>query len=157
MLQHPDHAIFRQLFVISGAKSTKTSVQNDSDHRNDSGKSDRLTLNFDSLKEMTSSERESELGQYFIIKVKTILEQQNLDFDLHTKLNDIDIDSIAAAELSSIVKSDFNTGISISDILQKFSIEDIIKLILNNRNSDSSGKPDSLDPESRSNWLEGEL
>ncbi len=157
MLQHPDHAIFRQLFVISGAKSIRTSAQNDSDHGNDSGKSDRLTLNFDTLKEMTSSEQESELGQYFIIKVKTILEQQNLDFDLQTKLNDIDIDSIAAAELSSIVKSDFNTGISISDILQKFSIDDIIKLILNNRNSDSSGKPDGMDPESRSNWLEGEL
>jgi SAM-dependent methyltransferase/acyl carrier protein len=157
MLQQPDHVFFRQLFVISGAKSTKTSVQNDNARENDSTRPNDQSLNFDNLKEMTSLEQESRLGLYFISKVKTILEQQKLDFELHTKLNDIDIDSIAAAELSSIVKSDFNTGISISDILQKFSIHDIIKLILNNLNSYSSGKPDGSDTESGSNWLEGEL
>ena len=157
MLQQPDHVFFRQLFVISGAKSTKTSVQNDNALENDSTRTNSQSLNFDNLKGMTSSEQESGLGLYFINKVKTILEQQQLDFDLHTKLNDIDIDSIAAAELSSVVKSDFNTGISISDILQKFSINDIIKLILNNLNSYSSGKTDSLDTQSGSNWSEGEL
>lgn len=157
MLQQPDHVIFRQLFVISGTKSTKTSVRIGNTRENDSTRKDSESLNFDNLKRMTNSEQETRLGLYFTNKVKTILEQKHLDFDLHTKLNDIDIDSIAAAELSSIVKSDFKTGISISDILQKFSVNDIIRLIVNNLNSDSTGRPDGLDTESGTNWLEGEL
>ena len=73
------------------------------------------------------------------------------------KLNDLDIDSIAAAELSSIVKADFNTSIRISDVLQKFSINDIMKLILNNLRTNASVKPQDMDSESVNNWLEGEL
>lgn len=157
MLQQPDHILFRQLFVISGAKGTKTTMEFGNTHENDSAISDSQSLNIDSLKGMTSTEQESALGPYFISKVQTIMEQQNMELGLHTKLNDIDIDSISAAELSSIVKSDFNTSISISDILQKLSVNEIIKLILNNLKSYSSVKPDGLDTEAVGNWLEGEL
>lgn len=157
MLQQPDHVLFRQLFVISGTKGTKTAMEFDNAHEKDSAISDGLSLNFDSLKGMTSAEQKSALGSYFISKVQTIMEQQNMELGLLTKLNDIDIDSIAAAELSSIVKSDFNTDISISDILQKLSIKNIIKLILDNLKSYSSVKPNGLDTEAASNWIEGEL
>ena len=156
MLQQNDHVIFRQLFVVSGVKRSKTAVQQVNNHERDSAISKSQSLNFESLQRMTSKQRESGLGLFFISKVRTIMELQNPEFDIDTKLNDIDIDSIAAAELSGIVKSDFNTGISISDILQKFSINDIIKLILNNLNS-SSVKPDGKVPEPGVNWLEGEL
>lgn len=157
MLQQPDHILFRQLFVISGAKGTKTAMEYGNTHENDSAISDSQSLNVDRLKGMTSSEQESALGSYFISKVQTIMEQQNMELGLHTKLNDIDIDSISAAELSSIVKSDFNTSISISDILQKLSVNEIIKLILNNLKSYSSVRTDGLDTEAVGNWLEGEL
>jgi len=156
MLQQPDHVIFRQLFVVSGVKSSKTAVQFVNNHERDSAISKSQSLNFESLKRMTFKQRESGLSLFFLSKVRTMMELQNPEFDIDTKLNDIDIDSIAAAELSGIVKSDFNTGISISDILQKFSINDIIKLILNNLNS-SSVKPDGQVPEPGVNWLEGEL
>jgi acyl carrier protein len=89
--------------------------------------------------------------------IRTIMEQQYLELDLNTKLNDIDIDSIAAAELSGIVKSEFNTVISISDVLQKYSINEIIRLIIKNPGSsvkEKRGKPVS---ESKVKWLEGEL
>ena len=156
MLQQPDHVIFRQLFVVSGVKSSKTAVQFVNNHERDSAISKSQSLNFESLKRMTFKQRESGLSLFFLSKVRTMMELQNPEFDIDTKLNDIDIDSIAAAELSGIVKSDFNTGISISDILQKFSINDITKLILNNLNS-SSVKPDGQVPEPGVNWLEGEL
>ncbi len=157
MLQQPDHILFRQLFVISGAKGTKTAMEYGNTHKNDSAISDSQSLNVGSLKGMTSTEQESALGSYFISKVQTIMEQQNMELGLDTKLNDIDIDSISAAELSSIVKSDFNTSISISDILQKLSVNNIIKLILNNLKSYSSVKPDGVDTEAAGNWIEGEL
>jgi ubiquinone/menaquinone biosynthesis C-methylase UbiE/acyl carrier protein len=157
MLQQPDHILFRQLFVISGTKGTKTAMEYGNTHKNDSAITDSQSLNVDSLMGMTPTEQESALGSYFISKVQTIMEQQNMELGLHTKLNDIDIDSISAAELSSIVKSDFNTSISISDILQKLTVNNIIKLILNNLKSYSSVKPDGLDTEAAGNWLEGEL
>jgi ubiquinone/menaquinone biosynthesis C-methylase UbiE len=156
MLQQPDHVIFRQLFVVSGVKGAKTAVQYINTHENDSAISKSQSLNFDSLKGMTSRQRKSELGLFFISKVQTIMELQNPEFDIDTKLKDIDIDSISAAELCSMAKSDFNTGISISDILQEFSIKDIIRLILNNLNS-SSVRPKDQVPEPGGNWLEGEL
>ena len=156
MLQQPDHVIFRQLFVISGVKSTKAALLNENSKEDVSTILKNQSLNFDALTGMTSKQQELGLGLFFLSKVRAIMELQNPEFDLDTKLNDIDIDSIAAAELCSIVKSDFNTGISISDILQKFSINDIIKLILNNLNS-SSVRPYRLVPEPGYNWLEGEL
>jgi len=156
MLQQPDHVIFRQLFVISGVKGTRTAVLNENSKEDYSTISKIHSLNFDSLAGMTSKQQELGLGLFFLSKVRTIMELQDPEFDLDTNLNDIDIDSIAAAELCSIVKSDFNTGISISDILQKFSINDIIKLILDNLNS-SSVRPYRLVPKPGYNWLEGEL
>lgn len=157
MLQQPDHVIFRQLFVISGIKGNGTSVQYENNDENDSIISTGKSLKIDSLIGMSSSDQKSGLGIYFINKVRTIMEQQNLELDLHTKLNDVDIDSIAAAELSSIVNSDFNTVISISDILQKLSINDIVKIILNNLKSYTSVKSNDQVTKTGGSWLEGEL
>lgn len=112
------------------------------------------TLYFNRLKEMTASEQESELGVYFINKIKTILKQEHLQFDLNTKLNDAGIDSLLAVELSVMTKFDFNTDVSISGIIQSFSINDIIKLILNTLKSDL---PEESDVQLATNWIEGEL
>lgn len=111
-------------------------------------------LYFNKLKGMTVPEQESELGLYFINKIKTILKQEHLQFDLNTKLNDAGIDSLLAVELSVIIKSDFNTDVSISDILQKFSLNDIIKLILNTLKSDLPSEPEA---QLAISWIEGEL
>lgn len=156
MLQQPDHVIFRQLFVIHGVKRAKTSVLNEKSDENDSTIFKNQAMTFDSLKVMTFKQQELGLGLFFLSKVRSIMELQDPDFDLDTKLCNVDIDSISAAELGSIVKSDFNTGIGLSDILQKYSLNDIIKLILKNLKS-SSAKPNRLVPESGGNWLEGEL
>jgi SAM-dependent methyltransferase/acyl carrier protein len=157
MLQQPDHVFFRQLFVISGAKGISTSFQNESSQENILTYSKIQTLNLKNLEGMNPSEQKSALGLYFINKVQIVTEQQTPELDLNTKLSDIDIDSIAAAELSGIVKSDFNTSISISNILQKYSINDILDLILNNLKSYSSVMADGLEDKSLVNWLEGEL
>jgi len=157
MLQKPDHVIFRQLFVTSGVKGSGIKVQDNQANEIDTGKPDNQSLDFLSLKRMTSENQESGLGLFFLKKVRKIMEHESMELDLNTKLNDVDIDSIAAAELCSIVKSDFNTVISISDILQKFSISDIIRLIIINLNSNPSVNPDGLVPESEGNWLEGEV
>jgi|GEM_PF-543592 len=157
LFQQPDHVIFRQLFVISGMKSINPVVENIKVDENDLQISNTLSLNIDDIKSLTSSEQEAKLSSYFIKRVSSILEQKNLDLNPDTKLNFFDIDSIAAAELNSIVKSDFQTGISISDILQKFSINDIIKLILEKLNTNSTDMTKIPDNNSGSHWLEGKL
>lgn len=157
MLQRPDHVLFRQLFVISGIKGEKTSVQFENNTENESVRQTNHSLNISKLRGMTSGEQISKLGSFLARKVQAVMELENTKFDLSVKLNYIDIDSIAAAELSAIVKSDFKTDISISDILQNFSVNDIIKLILKNVKSFPSDKTDGIDAEAGSTWLEGEL
>ena len=156
MLQQPDHIIFRQLFVISGIKGSDTIGKHENTKYNDSARSENQSPGLRSFKGMTSLQKESELVQFFVNRVRTIMDQQDLQLDPDTKLNDIDIDSIAAAELSGIVRSDFNTGISISDILQKFSLNDIVKMIVNNPES-SAVNQKKMVSEPRGEFLEGEL
>jgi acyl carrier protein len=157
MLQHPDHAIFRQLFIVNGEKEAADVT----DYHN--SKAEELTDNSGrtqipgNLKELTSTQQESTLVIYFIKRISEIMEQPDLDPEPGIKLNDIDIDSIAAAELSSLLKSDFNTVVSIADILQKFSINDIVRAILNNPDSFKSGTSVRELPGSDNKWLEGEL
>ena len=160
MLQHPDHAIFRQLFVISGIKSDIVFNSADRDQQNqepDIKKSLNSSLNSDILKRMDPDLQKTAVTMYFVNKVKLILDKSDSDPAPDVKLNDFDIDSIAAAELSSIVKSDFKTVISISEILQKFSINDIVRVIFDK--TDSLQSEASIPKVSKpvKNWLEGEL
>jgi acyl carrier protein len=97
------------------------------------------------------------LTLYFVNKVKAILEISDFDPDPDVKLNDFDIDSIAAAELCSIIKSDFNTVIPISEILQKFSINDIVRVIFDKSGSLQSEVSIPLVSKPVKNRLEGEL
>ncbi|OFY60708.1 MAG: hypothetical protein A2X04_06100 [Bacteroidetes bacterium GWF2_41_9] len=157
MLQHPDHAIFRQLFVVSGEKSTTKGIRNHNPREEKFTISDSRSMVPDNLEGMTTTQQESALRIFFINKVREIIENKDLDPDPDAKLNDIDIDSIAAAELSSLVKSDFNTVVSISDILQNSSISDIIRNILSNPESFKSLTSDRLVNKTDSNLLEGEL
>ena len=158
MLQHPDHAIFRQLFVISGVKGDPISFRQDQNSQEThTNSSINDSLNSGILKGMNPEIQKATLAMYFVNKVKTILEISDFDPDPDIKLNDFDIDSISAAELSSIVKSDFNTVIAISEILQNFSINDIVGVIVDKNNSlqSESSIPKFSKPEN--NWLEGEL
>jgi acyl carrier protein len=154
MLQYPGHVIFRQLFVVSGTKSISKS---DSvvPEKSTSAKSEENKLELDDIP-LATGERNARLELYFLSKVKSVMEKDLPGLVPETKLADIDIDSIAAAELSSIVKSDFNTKISIADVLQRFSINDIVSLILTNADS-SAEAPSQPDEEKSNKWTEGVL
>ena len=157
MLQQPDHVLFRQLFVISGIKSSGPSARNENLHENHLTHYGAQTLTLENLKGMDRSVQESALDSYLINKVQAITEHQNAELALNTRLSDIDIDSIAAAELSGIVKSDFNTTISISNILQKYSINDIAELILINLIANPAINAEGLVDRTAVKWLEGDL
>ena len=157
MLQHPDHAIFRQLFIVNGEKEEVDVADyhnSKAEELTDTSGRTQIPAN---LKDLTSAQQDSTLVIYFIKRISEIMEQPDLDPEPDTKLNDIDIDSIAAAELSSLLKSDFNTVVSIADILQKFSINDIVRAVMNNPDSFKSGTSERELPESDNKWLEGEL
>lgn len=156
MLQRTDHVIFRQLFVVSGTKGAGAPVQYDDSHDKNIATGKTEALNPARLKAMTLAEQKSALGQFFTDRIRTVMELPDLEADPDKKLNAIDIDSIAAAELCSIVNADFDTHISISDVLQKFSLNDIISLILNSINQ-SSAKSVDRDAEGGGKWSEGEL
>jgi ubiquinone/menaquinone biosynthesis C-methylase UbiE/acyl carrier protein len=160
MLQHPDHAIFRQLFVISGVKGSLVPVSykpNQNNQETDTNSSINDSLNTGILKGMNPELQKTALTSYFVRKVKANLEKSDNDPAPDIKLNDFDIDSIAAAELSSIAKSDFNTVITISEILQKFSINDIVSVILENTGSIQSEASIPKFSKPENSWLEGEL
>ena len=160
MLQHPDHAIFRQLFVVSGVKNSVDLISSKEDLKfKDTLIKNSINdfQNYENLKGMNPELKKTALTLHFVNKVKAILEVSDFDPDPAVKLNDYDIDSIAAAELSSIVKSDFNTVIAISDILQKFSINDIVKVIFDKPESSQSETSIPLDSNPENTWLEGEL
>jgi ubiquinone/menaquinone biosynthesis C-methylase UbiE/acyl carrier protein len=157
MLQDPDHVIFRQLFVISGMKNNIMAEGIVVPAENEPAFKKGNSLSFDELKVLNISEQEERLSSYFISLLKKIMEHQNMDINLDTELIDFDIDSISAAELSSILKSDFKTNIRISDILQKVSIRDIINLVLKNLKSDSNEKTEDLESASENKWLEGTI
>ncbi|MQY79762.1 MAG: methyltransferase domain-containing protein [Bacteroidetes bacterium] len=157
MLQQPDHVIFRQLFAVSGVKDANMENNNDSINEIDLCRPENQSLNIDDLTGLTSADQGNRIGSYIIDRVKKIMEQPQMDINTDTKLNDIDIDSIAAAELSSIVKSDFNTNIGISDILQRYSIREITDQILNNLNSAPLNNTEDFEPDAENRWLEGQL
>ena len=156
MLQRPDHVIFRQLFVVSGSKGGGLSVHSEDNHENIATIVRNQAISSESLKVMTLADQKSALGMFFTNLIRTIMELPGLEPDMDKKLNGIDIDSIAAAELCSIVKADFDTDISITDVLQKYSLNDIITLILNNINH-SSAEPVALVAEKTQAWSEGEI
>jgi ubiquinone/menaquinone biosynthesis C-methylase UbiE/acyl carrier protein len=157
MLQTNEHAIFRQLFVISGVKSDKPVMKENIITDEITPDPVPLSLKIDKLKLLKTDEQESILGIYLLETIKKILERPELEFDINKKLNEIDIDSIAAAELSSLIKSDFFTTVSISDILQNLCVNDIVKLIKARNNSDTSVKAEESGYESENKWTEGEL
>jgi len=158
ILQYPGHVLFRQLFVSSGTKKGRNAeLMNDINNFSNLASSLNRTLNSNDLIDLTRTEQEDKLGMYLIAKMKAIMEQPDLVINNSTILRDIDIDSITAAEISGIIKSDFGTSLSIADILQKDSISDIINAIINNLNSPSSQGTKNLKTEPDSNWIEGEL
>jgi len=158
ILQYPDHVLFRQLFVSSGTKKNRDAeLINDINNFSNLASSLNRTLNSNDLIDLTRTEQEDKLGMYLIAKMKAIMEQPDLVINNSSILRDIDIDSITAAEISGIIKSDFDTSLSITDILQKNSISDIVNAIINNLNSSSTPGAKNLKTESDSNWIEGEL
>ena len=158
MLQYPGHVIFRQLFVSSGTKKDRDAeIVNGINNLSNFASSLNRALNSNDLIALTRAEQENRLGMYLIDKIKAMMEQPDLDINNSTILRDIDIDSITAAEISAIIKSDFNTSLGITDILQKDTISDIINAIINSLNHSSTPGTDNFKTESDSNWIEGEL
>ncbi len=157
MLQYPGHVLFRQLFVTSGTKESDKVINKDINKSCNVASSLQETLNTDDLKGLNRTEQEKILGSYFINRIKAIVGKPDLDINDNTILSGIDIDSIAAAEISGIIKSDFGTDLSIADILEKVSISDIVNTIINGPDSSFTQRYDDLTSEPDSNWIEGEL
>jgi ubiquinone/menaquinone biosynthesis C-methylase UbiE/acyl carrier protein len=159
MLQDPQHAIYRQLFVISGTKGkpeAKSKVIEK--HKKKTIKTEVPIPGINDLLRVSQVEQKAFLESYFLGKVESIIDRGHLRLVPETRLSDIDIDSISAAELSSIVRTDFNTVISIADILQKFSIHDIVDLVLSDlKDHSSSTEVIEKDSDNDSKWTEGEL
>lgn len=136
MLQDPDHVIFRQLFVSCGEKSTE--VFSKPVVLIEKGKDDSAIAKDVNDLALT----QSSISSFLRSQVKRIMGDENLEVRNEDKLNRIDIDSIGAAELNSIIKKRFNVSISISDILQKYCIAEITGIILRGSESSNSVNQD---------------
>jgi len=157
MLQSPDHVIYRQLFAVSGVKTgSNRAINTDGDKPEkisaDRKETDRFGM--DDLLIIPEEDRKQKLNLHLTELVKRIMEKPDMHIEHSTCLNDVDIDSISATELTGVVTSEFRTDISIADILQKYSVNDISGLIISNLGSVVELKDESEDDES---WLEGQL
>jgi amino acid adenylation domain-containing protein len=134
MLQDPDHVIFRQLFVSCGEKNSSGEKGIEVSH--DVNK--QVSINTKDDSELKSDH--SDVSEFLRNQVKRIMGDENLEISDDDKLNKIDIDSIGAAELNSIIKKRFNKSVSISDILQKLSIGEITGIILRSQGPDNNSE-----------------
>jgi ubiquinone/menaquinone biosynthesis C-methylase UbiE/acyl carrier protein len=155
MLQTPGHVIFRQLFAVSGIKDELVENNTESDE-NEIQAREVSSLGLDKLGNLTLSEKKERIENHILEIVKAALDQPGIDVNTNTKLNEIDIDSITAAEISSVVKSEFETRIGIADILQKYSIKDITGQIIKDFKTTENDIDDS-ESSDESIWLEGQL
>ncbi len=138
MIQQPDHAIFRQLFVSSGTKGTRLAKPDNRPPQTEMTHAGGPSLGLGDLAGLAAAEQERKLGEFFAALVEAALQHQGTTVAMDTRLRDLGLDSLGAAELSFVAESTFHTQISISDILHKFSVRDIVKPILRKLNPDSA-------------------
>lgn len=143
MIQHPDHAIYRQLFMVSG---TKGFAPEKNDEKNNVSKQSAQAQN------IISGNKLSELRDLLVAKMQDVMEDPKLEIKENEKLSEYYIDSLAATNLASFVKKEFNTSLKLSDILENYSVEDIARKILSGTSNEVNLKNGE-----QSTWTEGEL
>jgi len=146
MLQNPKHVIYRQLFVIGGEKKLKETFD-------DSINENTLTSDETTSKKNINAESDVSITSYLINKIKESFDDDTLEIDPLKRLNEYYIDSLIATEIASLMKSDFGVTVKLSDVLNKYSVSDLAKMI------DSEGiiLKDLKSVPNRENWSEGEL
>ncbi|HEX2968423.1 MAG TPA: amino acid adenylation domain-containing protein [Bacteroidales bacterium] len=133
MLRNPDHSIYRQLFVCCGEKNTSLSIQPSAIQNESFTKATSDSIRAD-LTRTGHANRAMMINHFLKNEVRRIMGDESLKIENDTNLNDIDIDSIGAAELSGIISETFGQKISISDILQKLTIQDITAILIEGTN-----------------------
>lgn len=152
MLQQPDHVMYRQLFIVNGKKGEEETITT---------QKDQILINkYDKtatkeLEGLDIPEQKSWLREYMINKIKSIFENPSLSVDPKLRLAEIDIDSLSATELSGLLKSDFNVEIRISDILEKYSVNDISDIVIKSISENKSNI--EINKNKENNWIEGEI
>ena len=131
MLKDPDHIIYRQLFVICGEKKWLFNGEVKEDVKEEVKefvKDAELNIS-EQIWGLSKDEKEKWILSFFITQMKRIMSDPDFYITRDEKLCNMDIDSIAAAELSSIIMTNFRKSVSISNILLSYSFNDIINEI----------------------------
>jgi amino acid adenylation domain-containing protein len=124
MLKDPDHVIYRQLFVCCGEKSHVPGTVKSGGNGHENEKPAANESHPEILKNNES------IRKFLLENIRRIMGDKNLTVRSEAKLSEIDIDSIAAAELVNLIKKNFRKQVSITDILQRLSINDLVRIIL---------------------------
>jgi amino acid adenylation domain-containing protein len=127
MLKDPDHVIYRQLFVVCGEKKLFAKEELAENGKELVKKTD-LNIS-EQIRGLTRDEQKNRILSFLITQMKRIMSDPDFYITGDEKLCDKDIDSIAAAELSSIIMTNFHKSVSISNILLRYSFNDIINEI----------------------------
>jgi ubiquinone/menaquinone biosynthesis C-methylase UbiE/acyl carrier protein len=127
MLKTPGHALFRQLFLISGTKEERLEHQVGKESPGVLDAAEEV-LSTRLLLSIPAADRKTRIESYLLGKIRKMLPDR-VDIEPVVRLAEVDIDSLSAAEVSIIVQKNFNIKISIADILQRYSIRDIVEII----------------------------
>ena len=146
MLQNPGHSIYRQLFVVSGEKQQNSTAPS-------STKEEAATPNaIIQLSKLDDNGKISELTRLLTQKVLNSMDDDSLNIDSAVKLNEYYIDSLVATDIASFLKEQFKISTKLTDILRVYSVNDLVKLIMDNHSFTTIE-----DNEDQSEWTEGEL
>ena len=154
MIRSENHSMTRQLYIAGGEKSESSDkIKKIEQKQSNRDKSTSVLL--ENILRNDNDSKEAGIIMYLQRKLSQAMEMDVSKLKNELPLSDLGIDSLAAVEINSVLKKDFQLELSISDLLDRYSINDIGEKIKNHLSSTKT--TGSIERNEDTVWEEGEL
>jgi ubiquinone/menaquinone biosynthesis C-methylase UbiE/acyl carrier protein len=154
MIKSENHSIIRQLYIVGGQKS-ESLEKTKKNGQKQSYKNNSTSILLENILRNDNDSKKASIITYLKRKLSRAMEIAVSKLKNEIPLSDLGIDSLAAVEINAVLKKDFQLDLSISDLLDKYSINDIgEKIETHLSNIKATGSDDRND---HTVWEEGQL
>ena len=150
MLQHPDHAIVRILFVAAGVKTEEEKTADN----NSTNEKSSITLDYT---ESVAKKGEMSLSDSIQKITADALKISTDELNPAITLDEYGIDSIASVALRNSLENEFHVSISSLDFFINNSTQDIIALVTSQTDTAAQQKSNESDGNDSESYEEGTL
>jgi ubiquinone/menaquinone biosynthesis C-methylase UbiE/acyl carrier protein len=154
MIKSENHSMTRQLYIVGG-KKPESSDKIKKIGQKQSLKNESSSILLENILRNDDDSKKASILMYLKRKVSHAMEITASQLKNEIPLSDLGIDSLAAVEINAGLKKDFQLDLSISDLLDKYSINDIGEKIENHLSNLKTTDPD--EGNDHTVWEEGEL